>query len=499
MNVQQIREYIAGGEGLHCEFKEAVNKLPRNLMETVCAFLNADGGYIFLGISDDGTITGVDMQSVEKLKSDLVNLANNPQKIDSSYILFPDEIKINDKTIIVVQVPVSSQLHKSAGEIYLRSEDGDYRVHGTHLLAGVINRKMGMFSEQRPIPQFTIQDLRPDLFERAKRLMRANQTNHPWAELEPEQLLKIAGFYTKKTENGEPCLNLAAILMFGNDLTIQKAAPAYVFDCLLRRNKVERYDDRVQIRTNLIEAYDQMMGFVEKHLNDPFYLEGTQRISLRDKIFREAISNIISHREYLHGSPARLMIYRDHVIFDNPCTQHYMGEITLDNLEPFLRNPVICRFMIQLGRFDRLGSGVRNINHYLPLYVEGATPLFEERERGFRLTIPLASQKKPEVIPETEVHEGVYDGVHDGVHNRVHDRVHEELNKTELSIIQFLASPKSTPELLDHLGYKTRTRNYESAIRRLLEISYIEMTIPEKPRSKNQKYRRVLRNMEKCS
>ncbi len=141
------------------------------------------------------------------------------------------------------------------------------------------------------------------------------------------------------------------------------------------------------IYTNLIDAYDQMMTFVGKHLNDPFYLEGTQRISLRDKIFREAVSNIISHQEYVSGSPARLMIYKDKVIFDNPCTQHYFGEVKPDNFQPYSHNPIICKFMIQLGRFDELGSGIRNINKYLPFYSDGAKPIFREDRQRFELEL----------------------------------------------------------------------------------------------------------------
>ena len=131
---------------------------------------------------------------------------------------------------------------------------------------------------------------------------------------------------------------------------------------MLRIENLDRYDDRLIIRTNLIDAYDQMMGFVEKHLNDPFYLEKDMRISLRDKIFREAISNIIAHREYSNASPARLIIYKDRVVMDNPSVQHHFEEITPENVKPFPKNPTICKFMIQLGRFDELGSGVMNIN-----------------------------------------------------------------------------------------------------------------------------------------
>ena len=72
------------------------------------------------------------------------------------------------------------------------------------------------------------------------------------------------------------------------------------------------------------------------------------------------------------------MIYRDKVILNNPCTLHHFGKITLANLRPFSKNPTLCKFMIQLGRFDQLGSGVTNINKYLPLYAKDAKPVFEE-------------------------------------------------------------------------------------------------------------------------
>ena len=357
MIIHSIQNLLSQGEGLRCEFKEAYDSLPKNLFETVCAFLNTDGGTILLGVNNRGNITGVKEDAVEKLKKDLANLSNNSQKISPPYLLFPEVIETEGKLIIAVAVPLSSQLHKSAGEIYLRSEDGDYKTEGTHQLAGLINRKLSLFSEQRAVHHLSIKNLRPDLFDKARRLMRSYNRHHPWAELSDKELLTIAGFFTADRETDKPCLTLAAVLMFGNDAVIQQAVPAYKFDCLLRRDNVDRYDDRVMIYTNLIDAYDQMMTFVEKHLNDPFYLEGDMRISLREKIFREAISNIISHREYTHGSPARLIIYKDKIILDNPCTLHYVGRITPENLVPYARNPVICRFMIQLGRFDQLGSG----------------------------------------------------------------------------------------------------------------------------------------------
>jgi len=49
LTLNLIKEILKQGEGLHCELKKASSSLPNNLFETICAFLNTDGGYILLG------------------------------------------------------------------------------------------------------------------------------------------------------------------------------------------------------------------------------------------------------------------------------------------------------------------------------------------------------------------------------------------------------------------------------------------------------------------
>lgn len=53
---KRFEELIAQGEGISIEFKECKDALPKNVFETLCAFLNRFGGDIFLGLKDDGTI-----------------------------------------------------------------------------------------------------------------------------------------------------------------------------------------------------------------------------------------------------------------------------------------------------------------------------------------------------------------------------------------------------------------------------------------------------------
>lgn len=79
--------------------------------------------------------------------------------------------------------------------------------------------------------------------------------------------------------------------------------------------------------------------------------------------------------------------------------------------------------------------------------------------------------------------------VHDEAHDQAHDEAHDFFTDTERQILHHCIMPKTTPELLQLLGYRSRTGNYKSALSTLLGKGLIEMTLPNVPRSKNQKYR----------
>jgi ATP-dependent DNA helicase RecG len=91
MSIERIKRLVTEREGLRLEFKEASKTLPGNLFETICSMLNREGGDILLGVNDAGSITGVNPAQIDAMTRDLVNLSNNPQKLDPPFILFPEE------------------------------------------------------------------------------------------------------------------------------------------------------------------------------------------------------------------------------------------------------------------------------------------------------------------------------------------------------------------------------------------------------------------------
>ncbi|MBM3212813.1 AAA family ATPase, partial [Candidatus Poribacteria bacterium] len=309
MFIERVTRLLTQKEGLHLEFKEARNAIPNNVYDTICAMLNRDGGDILLGVDDNGVVRGVVQTELEKMKQSIVNNTNNPQKINPPFILDPISYEIKGNYVIHIQVPCSSQIHRTNAGIYDRGNEGDYLVKDAYLIAEMYDRKRSFYTEGKIYPHAQTSDLKEDLFRYSRKLIKSNNPDHPWLALDDMGLLRISGLYRKDMQTGEEGLSLAAILLFGKEEVIQSILPHYKTDLLVRKTDLERYDDREDIRTNLIDAYDRAMAFIAKHLPDKPFYENEQRISLRTYIFREIIGNLLIHREFTNALPARLIIY----------------------------------------------------------------------------------------------------------------------------------------------------------------------------------------------
>jgi len=185
-----------------------------------------------------------------------------------------------------------------------------------------------------------------------------------------------------------------AILLFGKDNSIMSVLPQHKTDAIFRVENKDRYDDRDVVITNLIDSYDRLIEFGQKHLNDLFVLDGIVNVNARDRILREIVSNTLAHRDYSSGYPAKMIIDDEKITVENSNLAHGMGALDLQKFEPFPKNPAISKVFREIGLADELGSGMRNTYKYTQLY-SGQNPLFEEGDI-FRTIIPLkkiATQK----------------------------------------------------------------------------------------------------------
>ena len=224
-----------------------------------------------------------------------------------------------------------------------------------------------------------------DLIDKCRRLAGVWREGHPWLDMDDMELLKSAQLHQTDPETGKRGITLAGILLLGNDQLILTAVPHHRTDLILRKVNLDRYDDRDLVCTNLLESYDRIIAFVQKHLPDPFFLEGMERISIRDTIFREVASNILIHREFTNAFPAKLIIERGQVRTENSNKPHGFGALDPVSFTPFPKNPVIGAFFREIHRADELGSGMRKMMRYGKAY-GGADPEMIEGD-VFRIVV----------------------------------------------------------------------------------------------------------------
>ena len=309
-----------------------------------------------------------------------------------------------------------------------------------------------------------------------RRNVRLQRAGHPWAELDDLELLKSARLYQRDYQTGAEGISMAGALLFGRDEVVLGVVPHHRTDAILRVHDLDRYDDRDDIRTNLLESYDRLMAFVNKHIADPFYLEGNRRVSLRDRIFREVVANLLIHREYLNPFPAKLIIQRDRVLTENSNNPHGLGLLRPDDFAPSPKNPAIARMFREMQWAEELGSGVRNLFRYARAF-GGQDPILRE-ESIFRVTVMLPPLADGATAGQTEAGSQPESGAESGAESQAR-RI----------LVALSAGALSKAELAGRLGLPSVSGALNRGVRRLLDAGLIAHTLPDKPNSRLQQYR----------
>ena len=276
--------------------------------------------------------------------------------------------------------------------------------------------------------------------------------------------------YKKDRYNQKEGYTLACILLFGKDEVILDTLPHHRTDLLLKIHDKERYDDRDTVKTNLIESYYRIMDFVNKHLPSPFYLEGDTRIDLRSILFREIAVNMLIHREFTHPYYARFIIEADKITIENANKPYIHGNINPDENIPYPKNPVLANFFKEIGLADELGSGVRKITKYAKEYA-GHDPVLNDGD-VFKLEweINLFEQLR-----------GKGKQTFSGVANQAGDTVRD-------TVLDFCREARKAAEIMEHLGYKNKTKFLNNIIYPLIKSGMLKQEYPDTPKHPKQKY-----------
>lgn len=377
MEYSVFEKILSQGESTTVEFKRCGSAPGQDVLETLCSFANRNGGNLFLGVLDDGQVLGLPQASLLEIERNLINRTYDPGLFNMPPSLEFEQIEYDGKWVLRVWVAPTQGVFRFKGRVYDRMADADVVLKFDAQIASLYLRKNAIFTEQHIFPHLRMEDLDLDLLDQCRKRAAARRSHHPWSEMSDEELLRSAQLYTRDIETGNEGLNRAAALLVGKPEVVLSACPGYKTDAVFRHRQPDRYDDRDIVRDNLVLAYDRLCAFCAKHLPDPFYLEGDSRISVRDIVVREVVSNTLIHREFTSPFPAKLIIDDEGLRTENASRAMFEGRLTLADFKPMPKNPIIANFFTQIGYAEELGSGLRNLEKYARSFL-GADPVLQE-------------------------------------------------------------------------------------------------------------------------
>lgn len=114
----------------------------------------------------------------------------------------------------------------------------------------------------------------------------------------------------------------------------------------------------------------------------------TQVIVIQVPASSQLIANMLVHREYLNPAPTIIELNREGLVAKNANRPLKSGPVTLSNYERHPKNPHMANFFVQMGRAEHLGTGIRNLYKYVPIYT-GKEPMIEDEDMYIvRMALP---------------------------------------------------------------------------------------------------------------
>ena len=452
------------------EFKKTTGQLERG-METLCAFLNGDGGTVLFGVTDEGKITGQDIAGKTKETiGEAISRLEPSVNVQIFYVSMPD----SEKKVIALHVE-SARMERPfcyKGRPYMRIENVTTIMPQdkyNHLLI----QRGGKYSwETMANPDLKISDLDEHAILgavrggiRCGRLPEATIREDLPTILEKFNLL----------HDGK--LNNASAVLFGRDFY-------YYPQCLLRLARFkgttkDEFIDNQRVTGNIYTLLDAAMAFFFKHLSLSGKIEGLYReeeLEIPYKALRECCTNALCHRLFHRpGSSVGIAIYDDRVEIENSGT--FPPDITMEKLlsghnsEP--QNLIIANVLYKSEVLESWGRGIglmisecRRVGIPIPEFHTDGNSVWVIF-RYTRKTVgdyPTVTRQSPDS----------------------HPTVTPQVEKVLYAIGEHALSTK---EIMGIIGLKDKSNLLELYLYPAIRQNLVEPIYPGKPKHPRQKYR----------
>jgi Predicted transcriptional regulator containing an HTH domain and an uncharacterized domain shared with the mammalian protein Schlafen len=351
---EQLETILAQGEDSQYQFKRTLTNADAFAAE-LAAFANANGGYIIIGVEDDGTISGLSREDIGRLNQLLSNAAS--QNIRPP--LHPTTQNMTLPQGMIMVVNIAAGLNKpymdNQGRIWVKTGADKRHVTAREEIQRMFQETGLVYAEENIIPDSSLQDLH--------RTRLAVYFENRYQQTLEESGLALAQI-TKSLHisNGER-LNLAGLLLFGKNP--QQFRPAFMVKAVYIDGTdiaSQHYRDSEDIEGCLLDQYERSLAFITRNLHR---LQAGQGINSLGKLeipeitLQEVLVNALIHRDYFISAPIRILMFIDRVEIISP--GHLPNHLTIEQIRfglSNMRNPIIASHATRQMPYRGLGSGI---------------------------------------------------------------------------------------------------------------------------------------------
>ncbi len=387
--------YIGFSEDLTHEFKSDLNKLPdSDIIDAVVAFANTDGGELYLGVEDNGEITGL-----HKSHMDTTQLAAFIANKTVPPIAVRTEILELDRPVLKIDVPKKTAIvSSSAGKIQRRRLKPDGTPENVPLYPYEIATRLSSLSlfdySAQPVPDSDYGDLDTLERERLRNIIRSYRGEVALLELEDEELDKALQLVT--TLDGKLVPTFCGLLLIGRKDKLKQYMPTAESAIQVLSGTDVRVNESFYLP--ILAAFEKIMECFSAWNREEELEMGLFRYAIPDfdqRAFREALVNAFSHRDYAALGRVRVQITDEGMMVTNP--GGFVEGIRADNLinaEPHGRNPALADALKRIGLAERTGRGIDRIYEGSLLYGRALPDYSHSTTGSVRLFIPKGPTDK---------------------------------------------------------------------------------------------------------
>lgn len=350
-------------EDLTVEFKSDRKKYSDTLLiEEIVGMANTKGGELYLGVEDNGEITGLhkDHEDLNGLRALVANMTVPSLSIRAE-ILFEE-----DKKILKIEIPMSKSITAtSSGKILRRRLKADGSPENIPMYPYEINTRLSELSlldfSAQTLAGAEYEDLDPNERIRLRKIIELRHGDSTLLELNDEELDKALQLI--KEENGKIIPTITGMILIGKEEKLKKLMPTAkaVFQ-VLDGTSVRKNEEFSKPLLETFEIFEENF----KAWNPEMEIEnGLFRIPVPEfsyNAFREALVNAFCHRDYSMIGSVRLAITDEGMTISNP--GGFIEGVNLKNLltvEPHGRNQTLANALKRIGLAERTGRGIDRI------------------------------------------------------------------------------------------------------------------------------------------